>query len=85
MFLEEVPTDVLQLLLPGVCVVVGGGVGDDDGLPWGGARMYRDRCQRCLRGYVNGVGGACCYGVSFCWCDADIPLDGEEVVVAVRW
>ena len=42
MFLEEVPTDVLPLLLPGVCVVVGGGSGDDDGLPWGEARVYRN-------------------------------------------
>ena len=49
MFLEEVPPDVLPPLLPGVCVVVGGGVG--------GAWMYRHRCRRCLRGYVDGVGG----------------------------
>ena len=39
-----------------VCVVVGGGVGDDDGLPWAGPWMYRHRCRRCLRGYVDGVG-----------------------------
>ena len=32
-------------LLPGVCVVVGGGVGDDDGLPRSGARVYRHRCR----------------------------------------
>ena len=31
MFLEEVPPDVLPPLLPGVCAVNGGGVGDDDG------------------------------------------------------
>ena len=37
------PLDVLPPLLPGVCVVVGGGVGDDDGLPWAGAWMYRHR------------------------------------------
>ena len=36
-FQEEVSTDVLQPVLPGVCVVVGRGVGNDDGLPWGGA------------------------------------------------
>ena len=85
MFLEEVPTDVLSPLLPGVCVVVGDGVGDDDGLPRGGARMYRHRCRRCSWEYVDGVGGGCCYGVPLCWCDGGIPLDGEEEVVAVRW
>ena len=85
MFLEEVPPDVLPPLLPGVCAVVGGGVGDDDGLPWGGAWMYRHRCGRCLRGYVDGVGGGCCYGVSLRGCDRGIALDGEEEVVAVRW
>ena len=85
MFLEEVPTDVLPPLLLDVCVVVGGGVGDDDGLPWGGARMYRHRCRRCMLGYVDGVGGVCCYRVSLRWCDGGIPLDGEEEVVAVRW
>ena len=85
MFLEEVPPDVLLPLLPGVCVVVGAGVGDYDGLPWAGARMYRHRCRRCLRRYVDGVGGGCCYGVSLRWCDCGIPLDGEEEVVAVRW
>ena len=85
MFLEEVPTYVPPPLLPGVCLVVRGGVGDDNGLPWSGARMYRHRCRRCLRGYVNGVGGGCCYGVSLRWCDGGIPLDGEEEVVAVRW
>ena len=42
-FLEEVPMDVLPPLLPGVCVVVRGGVGDDDGLPWAGARVHRHR------------------------------------------
>ena len=84
-FLEEVPPDVLPPLLPGVCVVVRGGVGDDNGLPWGGAWMYRHRCPRCLRGYVGmGMGGSCCYGVSLCWCDCGIPLDGEEEVVAAR-
>ena len=45
MFLEEVSTDALPPLLPGVFVVVGGGVGDDAGLPWGGARVYRHRCR----------------------------------------
>ena len=84
MFLEEAPTDVLPPLLPGLCVVVGGGVGDDDGLPWVGARMYRHSCGRCLRGYVDGMGGGCCYGVSLQWCDGGIYLDGEEEVVAVR-
>ena len=84
-FLEEFPTDVLPALLPGVCVVVRGGVGDDDGLPWGGARVYRHGCRRCLRGYVDGVGGGCCYGVSLCWRDGGISLDGEEEVVAVCW
>ena len=49
MFLEEVPPDVLPPLLPVVCVVVGAGVADEDGLPWGGARMYRHRCRRWLR------------------------------------
>ena len=44
-FLKEVPTDVLPPLLPGVFVAVGGGVGDDDGLPWGGARVYRYLCR----------------------------------------
>ena len=81
MFLEEVPSDVLPSLLPGVCVVIGGGVGDDDGLPRGGAWMHRHRCRRCLRGYVDGVGGGCCYGVSFRGCDRGIALDGEEEVV----
>ena len=48
-----------------VCVSsFGGGVGDDDGLHWGGVRMYRHRCRLCLRGYVDGVGLGCCYGVS---------------------
>ena len=84
MFFEEVPPDVLPPLLPGVCVVIGGGVGDDDGLPCTGARMYRHRCGQCLRGYVDGVGGGCCYGVSLRWCDCGIPLDGEEEVVAAR-
>ena len=84
-FLEEVPPDVLPPLLPGVCVVVGGGVGDDNGLPWGGTRMHPHRCRRWLRGYADGVGGGCCYGVSLRWCDGGIPLDGEEEVVAVRW
>ena len=83
-FLEEVPTDVLPPLLAGVCVVLGGGVGDDDGLSWGGARMYRNRCRRCLRGYVDGVAGGCCYGVSLRLCDGSISLDGEEEVVAVH-
>ena len=42
-----------------VCVwSLGLGVGDDDGLPWGGAWLYRHRCRRRLRGYVDGVGGA---------------------------
>ena len=36
MLLEEVSTDVLPPVLPRVCVVDGVGVGDDDGLPWGG-------------------------------------------------
>ena len=36
LFLVEVSTDVLPPVLPGVCVVVGGGVGADNGLPWGG-------------------------------------------------
>ena len=84
MFLEEVPPEVLPPLLPGVCVVVRGWVGDDDGLPWGAARMYRHRCPRKLRGYVDGVGGGCCYGVSLRCCDCGIPLDGEEGVVAAR-
>ena len=65
MLLEEVP-DVLPPLLPGVCVVVGGGVGDDDGLQWGGAQMHLHRCRQCLRVYVDGVGGGCCYVVSLC-------------------
>ena len=82
--LEEVPPDVLPPLLPGVCVVVGAGVGDDHGLPWGGAWMYRHVCRQCLRGYVDGVGGGCCNGVSLHWCDCGIPLDGEEEVVAAR-
>ena len=77
LFLEEVPPAVLAPLLPGVCVVAWGGVGDDNGLPWGGARMYRHRCRRCLRGYVDGV--------FVRWCDGGIHLDGEEEVVAVRW
>ena len=85
MFLEGVPTDLLSPLLRGVCVVVGGEVGDNDGLPWAGALMYRHRCQRCLREYVDGVDGGCCYGVSLRWCDGGISLDGEEEVVAVRW
>ena len=84
MFLEEVPPNVLPPLLPGVCVVVRGGVGDDDGLPWGGTWMYCHRCRRRLRGYVDGVGEGCCYGVSLGWCDCGIPLDGEEEVVAAR-
>ena len=76
---------VLPPLLPGVCVVVWGGVGDDDGLPLDWARMYRHRCRRCLPGYVDGVGGGCCYGVSLRWCDCGIPLDGGvEVVAACR-
>ena len=85
MFLEEVSTDVLPALLPGVFVVVGGGVGDDDGLPWGGARVYPQGCPRCMWGYVDGVAGGCCYGVSFRWRNGGIALDGEEEVVAVRW
>ena len=48
------------------------------------AWMHRHRCRRCLRGYVDGVGGGCCYGVSFRGCDRGIALDGEEEVVAVR-
>ena len=68
-----------------VCVwLFRGRPGDDDGLPWGGAPMYRHRCRRCLRGYADGVGGGCCYGVSLRWCDGGIPLDGEEEVVAVH-
>ena len=85
MFLDEVPPDVLPRLLPGVCMVVWGRVGDDDGLPWRGARLYRHRCRRCLRGHVDGVGEGCCYGVSLRWCDRGIPLDGEEEVLAVCW
>ena len=46
--------------------------------------MYLHRCRRCLRGYMNGVGGGCCYGVSFRWRDCGIPLDGEEEVVVAR-
>ena len=84
MFLEEVAKDVLPPLLPGVCVVVGAGVGDDDGWPWNGARTYRHRCRRCLRGYVDGTGGGCCYGVPLRGCDGGISLDGEEEVVAVN-
>ena len=84
MFFEEVPPDVLPPLLPGVCVVVGGRVGDDDGLPWGGAWMDRHRCRRCLRGYVDCVGGGCCYGVSFCGCHCGIALGGDEEVMAAR-
>ena len=82
MLLEEVHPDILPPLLPGVRVVVGVGVGDEDGLPWGGARMYCHRCRRCLRGYVDGVGGGCCYGVALRWCDCGIPWDGEEEVLA---
>ena len=89
MFLEEVPPDVLPPLVPGVCVVVGGGVGDDDGLPWGGAWMYHHRCRRCLRGYVDGVGGGCCYGVSL-WTVRRRwwrPLGSAQVVVGsvIEW
>ena len=80
MFLEGVPPDVLPRLLPGVCVVVGGGVGDDHGRA--GAWMYRHRCRRCLRGYVDDVGGGCCYGVSLRGCNCAIALGGEEEVVA---
>ena len=43
-FLAEVPTDFLPAVLPVVCVVVQGGVGDDDGLSRGGARVYRHGC-----------------------------------------
>ena len=57
-FLEEVPTDVLPPLLPGVCVVVGRGVGDDDGLPWGGALVYRHWCRWCLGGMWTAWAGA---------------------------
>ena len=38
----------------------------------------------CLRGYVDGVGGGCCYGVSLRGGDCGIALDGEEEVVAAR-
>ena len=44
MFLEEASTDVLPAVLPGVRVVVAGGVGDEDGLQWGKARVYRHGC-----------------------------------------
>ena len=84
MFFQEVPPDVLPPLLPGVCVVVLGGVGDDNRLSSGGAWMYCHWCRRCLQGYVDGVGGGCCYGVSLCGCDSGIALDGEEEVVAAR-
>ena len=76
--------DLLPPVLPGVCVVVGGGVGYDDGLPWGGARVHCHGCRRCLWGYVDDVGRGRCYGVSLRSCDGGIPLDGEEEVVAVR-
>ena len=36
MFLEEVSTDVIPPVLPGVRVFFGGGVHDDNGLPQGG-------------------------------------------------
>ena len=52
MFLEEVSPDVLPPLLPGVCVVVGGGVGDDNGLRWGGAWMYRHRSDDACGGML---------------------------------
>ena len=84
MFLEEVSTDVLPPVVTGVCVAVGGGVGDDHGLPWGGARVHCHGCRRRLWGYVDGVGGGRRYGVSLRWCDGGIPFDGEEEVVAVR-
>ena len=35
-FLEGVSTNVLPPVLPGVCVVIGGGLAQDDGLPQGG-------------------------------------------------
>ena len=38
--------------------------------------MYRHRCRRCLGGYVDGVGGGCCYGVSLRWCDCGIAFFG---------
>ena len=84
MFLEEVSTYVVPTVLPGVCVVVGGRVGDDDCLPWGGAQVYRHGCRRRLLVYVDGLGGGCRYGTSLCSCDGGISLDGEEKVVAVR-
>ena len=43
-FLEELSVDVLPPVLTGVCVVLGGGVGDDNGLPRIGARVYRHGC-----------------------------------------
>ena len=83
-FHEEVSTYVLAPVLRGVCVVVGGEVGDDDCLPWAGAPVYRHWCSQRFRGYVDGVGGGRRYRVSLCLCDGSICLDGEEEVVAVR-
>ena len=41
-------------------------------------------CTVVLWGYVDGMCGGCCYGVSLRWCDGGISLDGEEEVVAVH-
>ena len=83
MFLEEVSTDVLPPVLPGVCVVVGGGVGDDDVLATGWGLGVPSWMLMILVGHVDSVGRARPYGVSFRCCDFGIPLDGEEEVVAV--
>ena len=81
---EGISTDVLPPVLPGMCVVVGGGVGDDDGLPWGGARVYHHVSRRRFWGYLDDVGGGRRNGVPLCWCDGRILLDGEEELVAVH-
>ena len=62
MIMEEVSSHVFPPVLPDVCVVVVGVVGDGDGLPCSGAWADRHGGRQLLGGEVDGLRWCCNYG-----------------------